>query len=636
MIKAFVYFEDKVLPLITEGSSEDQVPRFTFVNESSHELNKFRGRPADKLSGESREVERTVDDFDIELKKGFLDEAAQGVAEVEQCFLDLEGNPDNSENLNKIFRLAHNLKGSSKAVGFDQLGALTHEFETFILKVKNKELPTSPAVVDLLLRVNDFIKQAIEQLRADISYSFDGAPLIGEMTGFRADAAPAAAPAPAATPTASAATTDAPLAPQPPLTQENIIALKTAAKAKGPAVAAEENIRVSLLKVEGLINFVGELVILQSVMREQVIASGSDAQRKTMGQLEKVSKEIQELAMSLRMVPIKTTFQKMQRIVRDTAHALNKDVGIELVGEETELDKTVLEKLGDPLVHLVRNSVDHGIENEALRLERGKPARGQVQLKAYHQSGKLVIEVRDDGGGLDPVKLKNKAVEKGLLKSDATLSEREAFNLIFAPGFSTKEVVSDVSGRGVGMDVVKTNILDLGGEIEIESTLGKGTMFRIVLPLTLAIIDAMIVTYSDQKFVIPLNQVYENLQPAEKQIHHNRGMGDILLLRDENLPLFRLGDFFGLRSQRPAPSMIAMVVRAGGPPFAILVDDIIGQYQVVVKQLGEEIQDMKAVSGVTILGDGKPALILESRDLLKRKMVNGFIPPAKPLKGVSA
>lgn len=383
----------------------------------------------------------------------------------------------------------------------------------------------------------------------------------------------------------------------------------------------DESIRVSLSKVEALINFVGEMVILQSVMHEQLSEQSSLLMRKTVHQMGKVGKEIQDLSMGLRMIPVKSTFQKMQRIVRDTAQLLGKDVGIQLVGEETELDKTVLEKINDPLVHLVRNSVDHGIEPASLRVQRGKPAKGQVVLKSYHQSGKLVIEVKDDGGGLNAEVLRKKAIEKGILKPGTELSEADAYQLIFAPGFSTKEQVSEVSGRGVGMDVVRTNIKELGGEIIIQSELSKGTTFKIILPLTLAIIDSMVVCYGKNRFVMPLNHVFETLNPKESMLQQTTNIGDILLLRGENLPLYRLGDFFGLKSQSNATDMIAMVIRTGDKPFAVLVDDILGQYQVVVKQLGRELQNMVGVSGSTILGDGRPCLIIEPTDLLKRKTI---------------
>jgi two-component system chemotaxis sensor kinase CheA len=409
----------------------------------------------------------------------------------------------------------------------------------------------------------------------------------------------------------------------------------TAAKKEAPAAAAappkdvkkappmgqgavDESIRVSLSRVEKLLNFVGEMVILQAVLREQAADSNSHLLKRTVHQLGKVTKEVQDMSMSLRMVPLKPTFQKMQRIVRDTAGALGKTVQLILVGEDTELDKTVLERINDPLVHLVRNSVDHGVENADVRRSRGKTPDGHVTLSAYHQSGKLVIEVKDDGGGLDPEKLKNIATQKGILKPGAVLTEKEAYNLIFAPGFSTKAEVTDISGRGVGMDVVRTNIQELNGEIQIESEIGKGTTFKIFLPLTLAIIDGMVIKLGDERFVIPLSHVHESVKPNIEDIKFTTGMGEVFMLRGENLPMYRLSHLLGRKSTLESHEMIAVVVRTGEIPFAILIDDIIGQYQVVIKQLGPEVQGIRGISGSTILGDGRPALILEPVDLVKR------------------
>ncbi|MGZ3769473.1 MAG: chemotaxis protein CheA [Bdellovibrio sp.] len=599
-----------------------------------------------------------MEEFEKEIKICFLDEASQSIADVEQCFLELENDPQDKENLNKIFRLAHNLKGSSKAVGFDQFGTFTHEFETFILKIKNGELPASKEVISLLLKANDFVSYMIDGLKAQLDAAFDIDALINEMKGFStANSTQAEAtisieqveevlaenpveesPIAGITESITSPSVEisfaqetvtnsvelvAPNSSSPTLTKSNHKETQEASK-KGDQnnskTVTDESIRVSLSKVEMLLNFVGEMVILQSVLREQLTEESSMLMRKTVHQMGKAGKEIQDLSMSLRMVPVKSTFQKMQRIVRDTANLLSKEVKIQLVGEDTELDKTVLERISDPLVHLVRNSVDHGIESSDVRVNRGKPASGTVILKSYHQSGKLVIEVTDDGGGLDADRLKKKAIEKKILKPDANLSEAEAFQLIFAPGFSTKEQVSEVSGRGVGMDVVRTNITELGGEIQIFSELGKGTTFKIVLPLTLAIIEAMVVRCGKEKFVMPLNHVFETLQPKPAMLQSSHNMGDILLLRGENLPLYRLADFFNLKSDTNATNMIAMVIRSGNKPFALLVDDILGQYQVVVKQMGRELQNYVGVSGSTILGDGRPCLILEPADLLKRKM----------------
>ena len=384
--------------------------------------------------------------------------------------------------------------------------------------------------------------------------------------------------------------------------------------------AVEESIRVALPRVENLIDYIGEMAILQNVLKEQLKTNESVIVKKTLSQLGKVSKEIQDLAMSLRMIPLKPTFQKMQRIVRDTAQALKKDVGITLQGEDTELDKTVLERINDPLVHLIRNAVDHGIESGEVRVAKNKAAKGTVTLSASHRAGRLVIEVKDDGGGLDPAKLMKKAIEKGILKPGTVLSDADAYQLIFAPGFSTKELVTDVSGRGVGMDVVRTNIQELGGEVQIESVLGVGTTFRIFLPLTLAIIDAMVVMLNNERFVMPLNHVHETLQPKPELIHTTTNMGDVMVLRGDHLPVYRLGDFFGMRPTISIFEMTALVVRTTKEPFVVLVDSIIGQQQVVIKQLGVELSALKGVSGTTILGDGKPALILEPSELIKKKI----------------
>lgn len=592
-----------------------------------------------------------MDEFEKELKMGFLDEAAQSLSDTEQCFLSLENEPDNADNLNKIFRLAHNLKGSSKAVGFNAMGAFTHEFETFILKIKNNELKANPEVVSLLLKCNDHLIQMVDGLKQNLDANFDSSYLLQEMQNIKEQKqekqSEPSEPMQIEPNHELLAELEAQIqnmetkietyeknepthiAPALELVRPTEVHQKPATgKTNGPSAAAtknsaaEETLRVSLSKLETLLNYVGEMVILQSVMREQSNNVDSLLLKKTVNQLGKVGKEIQDISMSLRMVPVKPTFQKMQRIVRDTAQALNKEVGINLIGEDTELDKTVLEKINDPLVHLVRNSVDHGIESVELRKQRGKNLKGMVSLSAFHQSGKLVIEVKDDGGGLDPEKLKAKAIEKGILKAGTVLSEKEALNLIFAPGFSTKEQVTDVSGRGVGMDVVRTNIQELSGEIQIDSKLGEGSIFRIILPLTLAIIDGMILTFANEKFVIPLNHVHETLQPNATQIQTVSGIGEVLLLRGENIPIYRLGDFFNTRSEMQSTQMIALVIRTGPQVFAILVDDILGQYQVVIKQLGPELQGFKGVSGSTILGDGKPALIIEPQDLLKRKAVH--------------
>lgn len=575
-----------------------------------------------------------MDDFEKELKVGFLEEAKQSAADVEQCFLSLESDPNDSENLNKIFRLAHNLKGSSKAVGFHEFGRFTHEFETFILKIKNQEIRPTPKAINILLASNDYILQMIDGLMANLDATFDFEDLLSKMRDFNdneveVEVEEISTPIEVQLQTKTETPVD-------PIVNELVVEKKpienrahvdghqdhpqASNKSKNNSAPVDDSLRVSLSKIENLVNSVGEMVILQSGLKEQAVELNSPSLKRIVQHLSKVSKEIQEISMGLRMVPIKPIFQKMQRIVRDTSHELGKDIDFRLEGENTEIDKTILERISDPLVHLIRNSVDHGIESTEARKEKGKPTKGKVYLKAFQQSGKLVIEVSDDGGGLNPEKLKKKAIEKGLIPADNKLSDKDAQNLIFAPGFSTKEKVTDVSGRGVGMDVVKTNIQELGGEVHIESTVNMGTTFKIVLPLTLAIVDAMILTYGPEKFVIPISQVHETLK-LNSDILKESSMGTVLLLRDEIVPLFRLGDFFGFKTQKKNTEMIAVVVRSSVKTFAFLVDDIVGQSQVVLKQLGTELQGLTGISGSTILGDGRPAFILEAQDLLKRKIV---------------
>lgn len=604
-----------------------------------------------------------MDDFEIELKMGFLEEAAQGITDTEQCFLSLENDPSNPDTLNKIFRLAHNLKGSSKAVGFDQMGAFTHELETFILKIKNGELPASRNVISTLLACTDFVTQMISGLKENLQAQFDIQPFLDQIEKAsipETESAPNQSEEPEistppeevsaepavdqlSSPEAVLATAEIQTElqshqePKPIMEiHENVVPLESkkesekqaplkateavGIKATNANPAKDDSIRVSVSRVENLLNFIGELVILQSVVKEQAMKTQSLEIKKTLHQMEKVTKEVQDVAMSLRMVPVKMTFQKMQRIVRDTALAVQKEVNLKIIGEETEVDKTVLEKINDPLVHLIRNSVDHGIETPETRKANGKNEKGNVTLAAYHKSGKLFIEVKDDGAGLDSEKLIRKAIDKKIIKPDTKLTEEQAYQLIFAPGFSTKEVVTDVSGRGVGMDVVKTNITDLQGEVLIHSKKGEGTTFQVILPLTLAIIEGMTVTYGEDRYVFPFNHVHETLRPSKTDIQENTSLGQTLMLRGDNMPIYKLGDFFGKKSSHKMDEMIALVIRTGPMPFAIWVDDILGQSQVVVKQLGSELNGFKGVSGCTILGDGKPALILEPTDLVKRKL----------------
>lgn len=563
-------------------------------------------------------------EYEVEMRCLFLDEASQNLVDAEQCFLALESAPNDPSLIDNLFRLAHNLKGSANAVGFSELGQLTHELESYLLKLKAGDILIDAASVNLLLRCNDQIVAMVTALKDDHASQFDVTSLREEIRAHIDGTIGAAAAPSTESEQHHDAVAEISAMPEPSTTPtpELTLAPPEAApkKAAGSAQTPDETIRVSLQRVEKLLNFIGEMVILQTVLKEQVNSSGSLLLRKTVRQLGKVSKEVQEISMSLRMVPLKPTMQKMQRIVRDTSAELGKKVTLDLRGEETELDKTILEKLGDPLVHLIRNAVDHGIEGPELRRERGKPENAAICLSAYHRGGRLIIEVKDDGAGMDAQRLKAKAVEKGLIKSSASISDKEAYQLIFHSGFSTKAAVSSISGRGVGMDVVKTNIEQLQGEIEIETELGKGTCFRILLPLTLAIMDGMTVVVDSQRYVIPLSHVHESTRPRREDIHFVSGMGNVFCLRGDKMPLYYLSQLLGNKPKqgKPSPETTAIVVRATGQAFAVVVDGIIEQYQVVIKQLGQEHENLKGISGSAILGDGRVALILELPELVSR------------------
>jgi two-component system, chemotaxis family, sensor kinase CheA len=593
-------------------------------------------------------------DFEKELQAGFLAEAVQLLNEAEQCFLALEADPNDKPTIEQIFRIAHNIKGSAKAVGLDALGAFTHEFESYLIKCKNGEIPITPTTISLLLKCNDHIKQFIDLLGQNPEAILDGSALVAELVSGVSAEAPAAAPeatqaAPAETQEAFTISAEeiallnahpepeippvleAPLAPAAPvLAAEPAVPsapeapaaqhAPNGASAAGATATADESIRVSVARLEKLLNYVGELVILQTVLREQAYTSNPAVLRRSIHQIGKVTKEIQDLSMSLRMVPLKQTMQKMTRIVRDTSGILGKKVRLVLQGEETEVDKTVLENLSDPLVHIIRNAVDHGIESPQDRVAKGKPEQGEIKLHAYHQAGGLVIEIRDDGGGIPAQRLRQKALEKGILRPGQVISDKEAIALIFHPGFSTKAEVTEVSGRGVGMDVVKTNIERMQGEVVVDTVEGKGSVFRITLPLTLAIIDGMVVRCGEDRFVIPLSQVHESTKPRTQDIQFATGVGEVLLLRGENLPVVRLASSLGRKAKVVADDceQIAIIVRTAEQPFAALVDDIVGQHQVVIKKLGSELQNVRGYSGSAILGDGKPALILEMSELARK------------------
>jgi two-component system, chemotaxis family, sensor kinase CheA len=383
---------------------------------------------------------------------------------------------------------------------------------------------------------------------------------------------------------------------------------------KAPAASAESSIRVSIEKVDQLINLVGELVITQAMLAQSASLldlAALEQLQSGLNTLERNTRDIQESIMSVRMLPISFVFSRFPRVVRDVAGKLNKQVELKTLGESTELDKALIEKIADPLTHLIRNSLDHGIEMPEKRIAAGKPAQGTITLNAFHQGGNIVIEVSDDGGGLNRGKILGKAKERGLPVSDS-MSDEAVWMLIFEAGFSTADVITDVSGRGVGMDVVKRNIADMGGRVELSSAEGHGTRTTIRLPLTLAILDGMSVGVGGQTFILPLGSIVESLQITDEELKTVSGDGRVLRVRGEYLPLVALHEVFSITEAVTEPKKgIAVIVEAEGKKTALLVDELLGQHQVVIKSLESNFRKVPGMSGATIMGDGKVALILD-------------------------
>jgi len=429
------------------------------------------------------------------------------------------------------------------------------------------------------------------------------------------EAAPTPAPVAEADPTPPAESK-----PAEPKPVEAVAKKTVSAAAKKPQAAESGSIRVGIDKVDALINMVGELVITQSMLNqlgEDFTMDRVQRLQEGLSELERHTRELQENVMQIRMLPISFSFNRFPRLVHDLCSKLNKKIELKMSGENTELDKTVMEKIGDPMVHLVRNSLDHGIESPEDRLAKGKPETGILHLNAYHQGGNIVIEINDDGAGLNTDRILQKAIEKGIVGENESLSDEKIHELIFAPGFSTAEVVSDVSGRGVGMDVVKRNIRDLGGVVEVKSKKDAGSTFTIRLPLTLAILDGQLVRLGDETYIVPLVSIIESLQIKAENVNSIAGGAELYKLREEYLPIIRLHEVFEITPvNTELVNGLLVVVEGDGQQAGIFVDDLLGQQQVVIKSLETNYKKVEGLSGATILGDGTVALILDVAGLV--------------------
>ena len=541
----------------------------------------------------------------------FSNEAREHLDNIEQGVLVLEDQPDDAEMLSSIFRAFHTFKGASGFLRLMPVNRLSHELENLLDLARSGKLVLNPFVIDLILEGRDVLKKFTDELQLQLSGEKPVEPIHVSVNNL-VQRVRVVIENPTAPPTA-------PTLNDPEESKSDTPVPKSSAG--GESVKAVSNVmKVDTRKFDSLVELVGELVIAQSQVSQHpdLVNLGSRQVTRNLSQLSTIALELQKIAMSLRMVAIKGTFQKMIRLVRDLNASTGKSVDLVITGEDTEMDRTMVEELADPLMHMIRNSVDHGIEPLEKRLESGKSEKGTVRLSAFHQGGSIVIEIADDGAGLNTRRILDKAVERGIVPAGATLSDKEIFDLIFAPGFSTAEKITGISGRGVGMDVVKQNIAKMRGKIEIDSVPGSGTTFRIFLPLTLAIIDGLIARVGDERFIFPTLSVCESFRPTPQMITRVQSKGEVVKVRDRLCPILRLYDHFQItpRTTEPCEGLL-IVVESANQRRCIMVDELIGKQEVVIKSLDERFKSNKCVAGAAIMGDGRVGLILDARELVQ-------------------
>jgi two-component system chemotaxis sensor kinase CheA len=566
---------------------------------------------------------------DPELVADFIMESREHLNAIEQHMLRLEQNASDMDAIHAVFRGFHTIKGLAGFLEFPDIQEVAHEIETLLDLARNSKLTITPAIVDVVLEGADFLKQALAGV--DEALASKTARVISEWARLVLEIRTAAAGEPMTTEAPPAAPEPAPreapqqaqqqpaqISPEPPAqpaaATSDSASSALSAESKTPKTREVFSIRVDTEKLDHLMDMVGEMVIAQSLVRHNKSLSGTTDSRlqRDLSQLARITNDVQRTTMSLRMLPIGQAFQRVVRLIRDLSRRAGKQVELETFGEDTEVDKTIAEELADPLMHMIRNSIDHGIELPDARTAAGKNPTARIRLAAYHQGGQIVVELSDDGRGLDREKILKKAKQNGLILEDAQLSENEIFQLIFEPGFSTADKVTDISGRGVGMDVVRGRIQKLRGRIEIQSKPGCGTTFFLKLPLTLAIIEGLVVLVGSNRYIVPIFAVREMFRPTPEMLSTVGGKNEMVTVRGRLLPVVRLHRRFGVepRSENLCEGLL-VVVESPERQFCLLVDDLDGKQEVVIKSLGDELKNVQGVAGGAILGDGRVGLILD-------------------------
>ena len=591
---------------------------------------------------------------DVPLVIDFIQEAKEHLESAEGNLLTLEENPEDVETVNAIFRGFHTIKGVAGFINLKQIGALAHAAENLLDLARKGNLSLGGASIDAVFESVDVMKQMLHSLseavekRTPVKSHRHVDSLIERIKICAAGETPGPRPGEILVEEPAVDKADLKRAvPQPrrenpdikpgeilwkknaviPRPWNQALQTQTEDAASGKVldkekrkVAAENTVKVTTGRLDALVNMVGELVIAQSMVRQDLEVHTDANQRlaRNVRHLNKITRELQELSMSMRMVPVQGVFQKMARLVRDLSRKAGKEIEYVMYGADTELDRNVVEALADPLVHMVRNSVDHGIETPEQREKNGKNRVGQITLKAFHQGGNIIVRISDDGKGLDRERILKKAIAGGLVREDTELSDQEVYRLIFHAGLSTAEKVTDISGRGVGMDVVRKNIEALRGRVDIDSVPGKGSTFSIALPLTLAVIDGQVVTVGPESFIIPTLSIEQNLRPTSEQLSTIQGgRGEMIMIRGQLIPLVRIHQLFGIGPKTTEPTQALMVaVTDGDRRCCLMVDDLLGQQQVVIKSLGDYLGKIKGISGSAIMGDGNVSLILDVPGLI--------------------
>ncbi len=570
----------------------------------------------------------TVSITDRDMAKDFVGESQEHFDSADKNLLILENDPANLDAVGAVFRAVHTIKGVSGFLGLTPIGELAHVAETLLDEVRKGRRKFAGAVVDVTFSALDMLKTMMTDLRealeagTNMKVRSELSQLIASLQTVLDGKEPAAAQAePPKTENSKPVQQGVPNPENREALPNEEVSNETArlSAARG-GIEVGQTMKVDAEKIDLLLDTIGELVIAESIVASDPDIRGFKSLRleKNLALLGKITRSLQDMGMAMRLVPIDATFRKMARLVRDLSRKSGKQVELAIEGGETEIDKGMVEKLGDPLVHMIRNSMDHGLETAEARRAAGKNPVGHITLRARHKGGSIHIDIEDDGRGLDREAILAKAMERGLLTTAEGLSDQDVFAFIFAAGFSTAKQVTEISGRGVGMDVVRRNIEALRGNIQIRSVHGHGAVFTIILPLTMAIIDGMLAKVSSEIYVLPTLSIIESFRPNAGMISTVVGKGEMVLFRGALLPLFRLAEIFGVHGAIADPTQaIVIVVEEAGRQWGLLVDDILGQQQIVIKSLGEAMGNVAGVAGASIMADGRPGLILDIAGVIK-------------------